>query len=206
MIIRGVQLLAFTLISAPLLYSVSSFDTFTATRRSDNLSNRATEFITTQKETGKSLWNDVSLQTPPSNTAILGTQQYQTPCFELTIPWPHVLEPGVENLESCVLKVRLTTPRGRLVIHAASTSEALKDQTAIRIRFHQPEQFTEVVAPQTNWPESIQFTEPDATTLFLSSTQWTISLAATEISDPDVFSFEPLLSTLEMRTESVLQL
>lgn len=198
MITRFLQLTAFALIAAPLLIGIVNFNQFKALQESGSLSIRAKEFIATQQETGKSMWNEVSLQTPPPTTAVLGTQQYRVPCFAVTIPWPHVLEPRAETDESCSIKLKLTALRARLVIHATSTTTPLTQQTAVVIRYAQPEQFTPVQAPETQWPEAIQFVEPDTATLFLASPTWTISFAATGLTNPEGFSFEPLLSSLEM--------
>lgn len=198
MIIRLLQLGAFALIATPLILGIASFDPRKALQESGTLSLRAKEFISTQKETGTSLWNEVTLQTPPPTTTVLGTQSYRLPCFEVTIPWPHLVEPTIDSPESCILKVKLSSPRGRLVIQATPTTAPLKEQTAVVIRYQQPEQFTPVSAPQTQWPQVLQFQEPDATTLFLSSPTWTVTVAATGLSDPSAFSFGPLLSSLEM--------
>jgi hypothetical protein len=206
MIIRFVQLAAFALIAGPLVYSVASFDALAVLKESGKLSVRANEFIATQKETGTSLWNEVFMQTSPPTTTVLGTQQYRTPCFALTIALPHQLDPASQTLDTCVLKVRLPTLHGRLSIQASPTKDPLAEQTAVVIRYQQPEQFVPVLAPQSRWPEAIQFVEPDATTLFVSSPTWTLSFAVTGISNPETFSFEQLLSTLEMSEGSVLQL
>lgn len=204
--IRLLQLVAFTLIAAPLAYIVASFDALAALKASGQLSVRANEFVQTQKETGTSIWNEVSLHTPPPTSTILGTQQYKTPCFAITIPVPHRLDPASQTLETCVLKVLLPSVHGRLHIQATPTQSPLNEQTAVVIRLAQPEQFVPAKTPQSHWPEALRFVEPDTTTLFVSSPTWTVSLAVTGISNPETFSFEPFLSTLEMTEESMLQL
>ena len=196
MIIRVVQLLAFAIICAPLLYGVATFDALAVLQASGSLSVRADEFIRSQKETGTSMWNEVSLTTPLPSTSVLGTQHYNTPCFSITIPFEHTLE-QTQNQNACVIKAMLK-PRGRLAIQASETIDPLQEQTAVRIRLQNPEQFSQVPSTAYSFEESRQFIESDTATLFLRSNRYTLSIAVTGIANPAAFSFDPIVSTLEM--------
>ncbi len=197
MIIRFLQLLAFAVICAPLFHSVATFDEVAALRSTGVLSKRATDFIREQRETGTSMWNEVSMATPPPTTAVLGTQQYRTPCFSISIPWPHTLE-HLPVQDDCILKAKLI-PSGRLAIQAKPSQGPLLEQTAVLTRLQRPEQFVPTQAPATGWPETLQFIESDTSTIFLASEEWTVSIAATGIPNPNAVSFTELVSTLEMQ-------
>lgn len=127
------------------------------------LSLRAQEFIANQRQTGKSLWNTVSMETP--TTQVLGSQSFATSCFTVAFPW-NVVEQSREDQDGkCTFRGRVAGKPITLSVHSEKYDQPLSEYTGVKIRLLDKKTYTQESVSVSGQDNSLYFKDEDSSVL-----------------------------------------
>lgn len=162
----------------------------------DQLSVRTTEFLKAQKETGTSMWNEVSFET--SAPRVLGTSSYSLSCFQVQLPWALVEERREDDGKTCTLTGSVATTHLRVAIHVQPFSENLTEYPGVRLRLQETKKYAREPVSVADATESMAFRDDESSVLFVRKGDRLLSLAFSGgmKKDREVSTLEKVLQTV----------
>lgn|GEM_PF-1818370 len=156
----------------------------------DQLSQRAQEFVVGQRRDGDNDWRQKQL-TQPATTSQPNQIQFATPCFTLTLPYK-VRSPKTSiEPDGCHFSAQIISPAARLAIWARPLVGIFQEDSGIVFRRSQPQIYQEFSFSSVVFDQVILFVSTDQLTLFALKDQAFFTYAfsevqATQISDADL--------------------
>ncbi|MBP7768607.1 hypothetical protein KA082_02110 [Candidatus Woesebacteria bacterium] len=161
------------------------------------LSQRAMDFITTQKKDTNSEWSELNFD--KNNTAYTQEQMgttYATPCFSVTFTVSTTSTKTDTENKKCILRTRVISPSTQLVLSSEILTTKLEEQSSIMLRKREKDKFVERVFTVPQFDQSLRFDEENAITLFLLKKDILIVVAFTDLSQPERITEDFIKATI----------
>lgn len=160
------------------------------------LSERAQEFVETQRLDPASSWKSQQLQPVEAVAAAKPNQFQKTPCFSITIPLPIRTVYTIEQAE-CSIQVRLLSPAAKLTILVESFAKPMSEHSAVQLRETVVETYTLEPFVSEHFAVSKTFSDPDGVSFFAQLDGKLVVVVFSETNDQEKILSESLPKVLE---------
>lgn len=164
-----------------------------------SLSNRAQEFLNSQRTSPESVWQNQQLEPVEALTDTRPSSLQQTPCFSIDVRLPiRTVYPRAE--EACDMQIRLTSPAAKLTISSTPISGPLDENSAVHMRMVTTDVYKQEDFVSAHFPESLTFSDPQGISFFALREGKMLAVIFSETNDQEKILSESLPSILETLT------
>ncbi len=160
----------------------------------DTLSDRAQEFIQSEQQNSNSIWKNKTVttsETPPASKITT----VETACFSITLPVP-IRSVEKNNVEDCLVTLRIISPPSRLTISLTPLSVPLKEHSAIVMRDANHETYTPIEFTSDLYAQSKVYSDPQGLGFFAEINHQLLSVVFSETADQEKIIRQTLLEVL----------